>query len=292
MAPLFRKVVKMKEKFIEGRMYDYLGIQAYCFKPNRLVLEDGRTIRRSSSVYSPDIISLGNKDKNGYLSVKIDSKTVGVHRLVATYFIENPDNLPIVDHINENKEDNHKNNLRWSTVEHNSSRINIRDDRALNEARQTLAAVKEIEKSIQAKIKYNENLVETITQSLAEESHVSDMFKEAMEVRIKKYEDKIDALLAINEVAVANKYKKTLEPLRNQVSKQEAFIALTGKPIKINGRIFPSIRAAADHIYQEQVRLGQTRKQQTIRTELRKIHKGLTTTTLMYGEYRIEVLLN
>ena len=36
-----------------------------------------------------------------------------VHRLVAEGFIENPNNLSDVDHIDRNKENNHVDNLRW-----------------------------------------------------------------------------------------------------------------------------------------------------------------------------------
>ena len=35
------------------------------------------------------------------------------HRLIAEQFIPNPDNLPQVDHINHQRDDNHINNLRW-----------------------------------------------------------------------------------------------------------------------------------------------------------------------------------
>lgn len=40
-------------------------------------------------------------------------KDISVHRLVATAFIPNPDNLPEVDHINRNRHDNSVENLRW-----------------------------------------------------------------------------------------------------------------------------------------------------------------------------------
>ena len=38
-----------------------------------------------------------------------------VHRLVALTFIDNPDNLPCVDHIDGNTFNNHVNNLQWLT---------------------------------------------------------------------------------------------------------------------------------------------------------------------------------
>ena len=49
-------------------------------------------------------------------------KTFKVHRLVALAWIPNPDNLPEVDHKDEDRNNNHVSNLQWLTGQKNSER--------------------------------------------------------------------------------------------------------------------------------------------------------------------------
>ena len=57
--------------------------------------------------------------RNGYLRVTKNNKHYLVHRLVAQAFIPNPDNLPCVNHKNEDRTDNRVENLEWCTYSYN-----------------------------------------------------------------------------------------------------------------------------------------------------------------------------
>lgn len=48
-------------------------------------------------------------------------KNLFVHRLVALHFLPNPNNYPVVNHKDENKDNNIVDNLEWCTIEYNTN---------------------------------------------------------------------------------------------------------------------------------------------------------------------------
>lgn len=47
-------------------------------------------------------------------------ETLKISRLVAMHFIPNPENKPVVNHIDGNKKNDHYSNLEWNTISENS----------------------------------------------------------------------------------------------------------------------------------------------------------------------------
>lgn len=67
-----------------------------------------------------------NGGNPGYLTIMLSDgkgmvKRRSIHRLVATTFIPNPDNLPQVNHKDENSRNNHVDNLEWCDQKYNNA---------------------------------------------------------------------------------------------------------------------------------------------------------------------------
>lgn len=83
-----------------------------------VVFKDGR-----KRFFKGTMITI-NMNPNGYqqvtLKVNRKSTTKYIHRLVAEYFVPNPQGLPCVNHIDGDKTNNLPSNLEWCTYQDNS----------------------------------------------------------------------------------------------------------------------------------------------------------------------------
>lgn len=99
-----------------GTLYDYTGL----YQVSNL----GRVKSLANSSSRKEKI-LKVQPQRGYVVVQLHKdgtrEFFGIHRLVAAAFVPNPDNLPVVNHKNEIKDDNRVENLEWCTVKYNTN---------------------------------------------------------------------------------------------------------------------------------------------------------------------------
>lgn len=81
--------------------------------------EDNRT----GLMISKEIILKPYAKRSGHLSIHLtkdgEQRTFNVHRLVASAFLPNPNDLPVINHIDGNPGNNNIGNLEWCTQKHN-----------------------------------------------------------------------------------------------------------------------------------------------------------------------------
>ena len=88
---------------------------------------DGYMVSNLGRVFSKKTDQFLKQTPNakGYYRVELcvegKAKNVAVHRLVAETFLSNPNNLPIINHKDENKQNNCVENLEWCTHIYNSN---------------------------------------------------------------------------------------------------------------------------------------------------------------------------
>ena len=104
----------------------------------------------------PEKIRKGVDNGQGYLQVQLSKdgkvKQCRINRLVAQAFLPNPDNLPIINHKDENKYNNHMDNLEWCSHSYNNT-YNDRAKKAGKKVAEKLRGRKQTEEHIMKKSK-------------------------------------------------------------------------------------------------------------------------------------------
>lgn len=94
---------------------------------NKVVIKEsnGYTITKKGEVYNKDnrrmstVVNQSGYEQLGIRMLNGTRKWFVVHRLVASHFIDNPEDKPHVNHIDGNKLNNHVSNLEWCTPKEN-----------------------------------------------------------------------------------------------------------------------------------------------------------------------------
>lgn len=98
----------------------FLRIEDY---PNYYVSNLGNVLTLNYNHTGKERILKPKINRDGYFTVQLWNgngvKEFSIHRLVANAFILNPDNLPCVNHKDENHKNNKVDNLEWCSVDYN-----------------------------------------------------------------------------------------------------------------------------------------------------------------------------
>lgn len=102
----------MKQIYIDGEPTYYY------------IFEDGRLLSKKTNHYYKGSIRGGYRQFD--LNWKGKKRTFNQHRLIAEYYLENPNNYPVVHHKDGNKLNNSLDNLEWVSYTENNFAINKR----------------------------------------------------------------------------------------------------------------------------------------------------------------------
>ncbi len=210
---------------------------------------------------------------NGYKSVSIDGKNKLVHRLVAEAFVTKMDSThDVVDHKNENKEDNRAENLRWCTQIQNMKYYNnLKEGRSYKLLESQIVKLKQEKKDIAIATKEADKQLRTRMREVLRAN-------KELEAKAKRIEAKMESMKII--AAKQEEYEDRLQEEGHSNGKVSM-----SKSVKVNGVEYASSRKAAKYI----VSIEKDRQEETVRKEIRKFLQGKRKAWVMYGKYAISL---
>ena len=115
---IFEKYVDVEEQWKDIYFYDNNREKMFDYRGRYEVSTYGKVRNKKTGKLKKQEVNSG-----GYLEVQLydNGYVFLVHRLVAYMFIPNPKNKPFVDHFDNNKQNNHIDNLSWCTARENNA---------------------------------------------------------------------------------------------------------------------------------------------------------------------------
>ena len=140
-----------------------------------LIYENGDVLNIAKGILMKSRIRFGYKivDLTNDKGIR---KSMRVHRLIGLAYIPNPLNKPCIDHIDQNKSNNHLSNLRWAT--HAENRQNIKQPNKNNKLNEKNISIEIIGKYTYYRFKkiINGKLHDKLFKTLEEAKKYRDEF--------------------------------------------------------------------------------------------------------------------
>ena len=152
---------------------------------------------------------------NGYLKCvlckKGKTKTIYIHRLVAQAFLSNPDNLPQVNHKDEDKTNNSVDNLEWCGAKYNVNYGCAQDKRV-----KTNIINGRFKYSGQKSVEYNKERTKEYKKKYREKNR-----EKIRETKRKWYEKNKEKIMEQKRVYYENNKEKIREYMREYMKKRK-----------------------------------------------------------------------
>lgn len=180
-----------KEKDIERRKEHWKMIEGH---PYYMISDKGRAVcvHKPKGAHFEEGFMTPRVTETGYLYISVGK----IHRLVAEAFIPNPNHYPFINHKDEIKAHNWKENLEWCTAEYNDNYGN-RNKKIKEKLNQP--DIKKKRSESMSKAYQNEELKKKLSNSMKKMLAKPENKRKRSEIMLKRWEEHPEAHKKISE---------------------------------------------------------------------------------------------